>query len=458
MVDFYCAKWISRARTSEARRRFLLLSLFANLGVLFFFKYYNFTAENLSIALRAFGRPISIPFLKLALPVGLSFHTFQSIAYVVEVYRGKQRVENHFGIYALYVLFFPQLVAGPIERPQHLLHQLHELPPFNYDDAAKGSLLFLWGLFKKMVIADRLAIVVNEVFKNSTSYAGWPLIIGTAFFPIQIYCDFSGYSDMAIGLAGIFGVRLMTNFDRPYSAKSFGEFWRRWHISLSTWFRDYVFIPLGGSQSSSAKVRANLLITFLLSGLWHGANWTYVVWGLLNGLYLIVERTTAAKRFGIFLDQFTGHKFAELLRGTTGFFGISLSWIFFRSASLTQAAQIIRDLFRSLASKGPFEQLMWRLEALIAKPSELGHRSLLETRDALVWGKMAWTIVSSIWFVYFLVAYGLIKFEKHFGDREMPQVFFGRSRWVRWGFCLVILFSIWNLSADGSSPFIYFQF
>src|SRR5678815_1064118 len=231
--------------------------------------------------LKGAGISNPVPFLKIILPIGLSFHTFQAMSYTIEVYRGNQKAERNFGIYALYVMFYPQLVAGPIERPQNLLHQFYENHKFDYERVVNGLKLILWGFFKKLVIADRLALYVGAVYNNPTHHTGLSFIMATIFFAFQIYCDFSGYSDIAIGAAKVMGFKLMTNFNRPYFARSISEFWKRWHISLSTWFKDYLYISLGGNRVSVPRWYFNLFIVFLVSGLWHGANWTYIIWGCL---------------------------------------------------------------------------------------------------------------------------------------------------------------------------------
>ena len=248
----------------------------------------------------AAGLGLALAPLGLILPIGLSFHTFQSLSYVIEVYRGQQRAERHFGIYALYVMFFPQLVAGPIERPQNLLHQFYERHEVDYVSVRDGLRQMLWGLFKKVVVADRLAIYVNTIFGNIEHHTGPTIALATVFFAFQIYCDFSGYSDIAIGAARVLGFNLMTNFHKPYFSQSIGEFWRRWHISLSTWFKDYVYVPLGGNRVRAARAGCSISwLTFTVSGLWHGAAWTYIIWGALNGVYLVAAtllQDTARRR------------------------------------------------------------------------------------------------------------------------------------------------------------------
>ena len=343
-IDYGAGILIERARGSQ-RKLYLAMSLVANLGVLAVFKYYNFFIGNINGLLYLGGAQTSWPLLNLILPIGLSFHTFQAMSYTIEVYRGNYPAERHFGIYALYVLFFPQLVAGPIERPQNVLPQLHERKIFNYDDAASGLRLMAWGLFKKVVIADRLASLVNKVYGAPYQFRGLPLVVATVFFSIQIYCDFSGYSDMAVGAARVMGFRLMKNFDRPYFATGIADFWRRWHISLSTWFRDYVYFPLGGRRVSVPRGYFNLMVVFLLSGLWHGASWTFVVWGGLHGVYLLVERLTQATRDRLGEYRlFSGLK-GPLLGMLTTFGLVTFARIFFRANTLSDAFYIVRHLF-----------------------------------------------------------------------------------------------------------------
>lgn len=342
VVDYYAGLLIAKEQNKKKRKRLLLMSIFANVGVLVVFKYYNFIVINLNDVFSLVNGNGHIPLLNILLPIGLSFHTFQAMSYTIEVYRGHQQPEKHFGIYALYVMFYPQLVAGPIERPQNILHQFHEVKKFDYENVKSGLILMAWGLFKKVVIADRLALFVNQVYGNPSDYKGLPLMIATVFFAFQIFCDFSGYSDIAIGSAKCMGYNLMTNFDRPYMATSIGEFWRRWHISLSTWFRDYVYIPLGGSRVSKGRWYLNLLIVFLLSGIWHGANWTFVVWGLLHGVYLIVENELNRRVPSI---QRTNGFVATFCKRAMVFILVTLAWVFFRAQNVSEAFYIIGNFF-----------------------------------------------------------------------------------------------------------------
>jgi len=289
VVDYYAGIFIAK-NEGKKRKWWLICSLIANISVLAFFKYYNFLNSNINALFGVFNVGDPLPYLNILLPVGLSFHTFQAMSYTIEVYRGHQQPERHFGIYALYVMFYPQLVAGPIERPQNMLHQFHEKKYFNYDRVVQGLRIMLWGYIKKLVVADRLAIYVDAVYTNAQHHSGLSMILATFFFIIQIYCDFSAYSDIAIGAAKVMGFYLMTNFRRPFCAKSIQEVWQRWHISLMTWFRDYLYFPLGGSRKGKLIQLRNMLIVFAISGLWHGAGWTFVVWGLLNGLVLVLEQ------------------------------------------------------------------------------------------------------------------------------------------------------------------------
>ena len=341
VVDYFAGLYIAKTE-GRKRKLWLVCSLIANIGVLAFFKYYNFLNYNIAQVLGDFGYKDPIPHLDILLPVGLSFHTFQAMSYTIEVYRGHQKPEKHFGIYALYVMFYPQLVAGPIERPQNILHQFYEKKYFDYDRVVAGLRQMLWGFIKKLIVADRLAVYVDAVYNNAEHHSGISLAIATCFFGFQIYCDFSGYSDIAIGAAKIMGYDLMTNFRRPMLiSKSIGEVWQRWHISLTTWFRDYLYFPLGGNRNGALKSVRNVLIVFALSGLWHGANWTFVIWGLWNGFLISVERILA--------PVFT--KIHKLLGVTANFFRratvycmVSLGGIWFRSTTIDQGWYITKSI------------------------------------------------------------------------------------------------------------------
>ena len=342
VVDYFAGIWIEQS-SGPRRKTMLGASLAANLGVLFVFKYYNFFTANAAGVLRTLGWTGNPWMLHILLPIGLSFHTFQAMSYTIEVYRGNQRAERHFGIYALYVMFYPQLVAGPIERPQNLLHQFRETHRWNSSLAWEGFCLMLWGMFKKVVVADRMAVLANYSFDRPESARGWIMLIGIYAFTFQIYCDFSGYSDIARGAARVMGFELMKNFDCPYFSRSISEFWRRWHISLSTWFKDYVFIPLGGSRGTALQTWANLAVVFLLSGLWHGAQWTFVAWGALHAAFLIVGASTRSWR-----DRFRLH-LPPVVQMLVVFHLAAFGWIFFRASSLRTAIKIITDLARPSA-------------------------------------------------------------------------------------------------------------
>ncbi len=336
LVDYFAAFLIDRS-AGKKRKLLLCLSLASNLGILFYFKYYNFFLENLSLLLNSFDVTNPLPLINVILPIGLSFHTFQAMSYTIEVYRGNQKPEKHIGIYALYVLFFPQLVAGPIERPQNLLHQLKDRIVYSNANLRKGLLLMAWGFFKKVVIADRLAEVADNGFNYWWDQSSSSMWLSVIFYSFQIYCDFSGYSDIAIGAAKTMGIDLMENFRNPYLSFSLTEFWKRWHISLSTWFKDYVYVPLGGNKVSAKRFCFNILIVFLLSGLWHGARYTFLVWALIHALFLITER--------FFYFEKNAHTFLSSgIRLVYVFLITTLAWVFFRSQSMHQALHILKKL------------------------------------------------------------------------------------------------------------------
>ncbi|MBS1752198.1 MAG: MBOAT family protein [Bacteroidetes bacterium] len=353
VIDYLAGIYIEKSE-GRKRKHFLILSIISTCLVLFIFKYFNFFNDNFRSIAQALDLRYPINVINIILPIGLSFHTFQSLSYVVEVYKGRQKAEKNFGIYSLYVMFYPQLVAGPIERPQNLLHQFYEKHDFEYNRVVDGLKQMAWGFFKKVVIADRVSVVVNQVYNHPANYQGLPLIIATFLFAVQIYCDFSGYSNIAIGAAKVMGFKLMTNFDRPYFSKSISEFWKRWHISLSTWFRDYLYIPLGGNRVSKPRWYFNLFITFLVSGLWHGANWTFVIWGGLHGAYLILAIQTQKFRNKI-TSAFGISKTSFLQKSQQILFTLVLvifAWIFFRANNLKDAIYIVTHLFSN------FDELM----------------------------------------------------------------------------------------------------
>jgi len=428
IIDFFAGIWIEQSQ-GKHKKSALIMSLIANIGVLAIFKYYNFFIDNFNAILFRINPEQLLPYWDIILPIGLSFHTFQAMSYTIEVYRGNQKAERHLGIYALYVMFYPQLVAGPIERPQNVLHQFYEKHEFNYENAKSGLRLMLWGMFKKVVIADRLSVFVNKIYGNPLEYQGLPLIIATLFFSIQIYCDFSGYSDIAIGSARVMGFKLMKNFDRPYFSKTISEFWKRWHISLSTWFRDYLYIPLGGNRVGTSRRYFNLFLVFMVSGLWHGASWHFVIWGALHGIYSV---------FAIILYNFQ-KKYLWLEMPSTNFIGflskfvhafvtfvlVAFAWIFFAAHSNADSVYIATHLFNQ--SSHSFIQI---IEMIGVSDLQLIVLSVVLME-----------------FVHWMQRNGLIE-----------QKFNRLAKWQQWlayyfVFFLILCFGVYN-----NSQFIYFQF
>lgn len=345
-VTYGCGLLVGNAVWGK-RRLWVALSLLLNLGVLFFFKYYNFAAGLLSDAVHAAGLGLDVPLLDVLLPVGISFYTFQALGYTIDVYRKDVEAEKNFIDYALFISFFPQLVAGPIERSGNILHQLKEYHPFRYENIKTGVYPVLWGLFKKVVIADNMAVLVNNVYNNPQSQGGGAFLLATVAFAFQIYCDFSAYSDIARGSARMLGFRLMENFDCPYFATSIQDFWRRWHISLSSWFKDYLYFPLGGSRKGKARTCLNVMIVFFVSGLWHGAALTFVAWGLLNGLYQVVSKLIdPLRQKAMTLLHLSGDNlFVKGFRICFTFFLTCMAWVLFRANSLPDALTAYRAIF-----------------------------------------------------------------------------------------------------------------
>jgi D-alanyl-lipoteichoic acid acyltransferase DltB (MBOAT superfamily) len=349
-VDYVAGLRMGMLKERRSRRKYLVLSLVSNLGLLFAFKYFNFFSASVQHFFDAISLPVELPVLHVLLPVGISFYTFQTLSYTIDVYRGRIEPERHLGIFAVYVAFFPQLVAGPIERAGNLLPQFFDDHQFDYRAVAAGLKLMLWGYFLKVVIADRAAIVVDQVYGNLDSYTGMPLLVATYLFSFQIYCDFAGYSFIAIGAAKILGFDLMDNFRRPYLSQSVREFWTRWHISLSTWFRDYLYIPLGGNRVTSSRWAFNLMITFLISGLWHGANWTFLVWGALHGTYVLVSHLTAdvRQRVAEIMRLSRRPRIHTFLRVIITFHLAGFAWIFFRAPSVSGAWYVVTHMFQGV--------------------------------------------------------------------------------------------------------------
>lgn len=437
LIDYFAGRMMGRTDDRKKRRKYLLLSIFSNLGLLFTFKYFNFFNMSVGSVFSHFHASYPISNLSLLLPVGISFYTFQTMSYTIDVYRGLQKEEKHLGIFALYVSFFPQLVAGPIERSLNLLPQFRRETSFDFDRVAGGLKLMLWGLFKKVVIADRVAFLVNTVYGNPHNFAGFQLVLATLFFAFQIYCDFSGYSDIAIGAAQILGFKLMDNFNRPYFSKSISEFWKRWHISLSTWFRDYLYIPLGGSRVRVERWYFNLFITFLISGFWHGANWTFLVWGALNGVYLIVETilNPYVKAVEKKLRIKTHSMPYKLMKVGGTFLLVLFAWIFFRANSLSDAFSVIGRIHISF-----FKTFM--------EIATLNENAI----DKLGIGKLDFIIaVASILFMEFVHT-----IQRHGSIRNMLRK---KPLFLRYAVYIIFIFGIIAFGTFvNSSSFIYFQF
>lgn len=353
-VTYFCGVLVDRSAEKNRKKLWLVLSLLVNLAILFFFKYFNFTVDLLNRGFAFLGLGISAPTLNVLLPVGISFYTFQALGYTIDVYRGDIAAEKSFVNYALFVSFFPQLVAGPIERSGNILHQLREEHRFQFENIRDGVLPVLWGLTKKILLADNLAVIVNAVYNAPQSRTGAELWLATAAFAVQIYCDFSAYSDIARGSAKMLGFTLMENFRCPYLAESIPDFWRRWHISLSTWFQDYLYFPLGGSRCKKWRHLLNLLIVFLVSGLWHGAALTFVAWGLLNGVYQVLSVLTRnlRKRLREKLPLQENSVILRAWRILVTFVLTCLAWVLFRANTLTDALAAFAKMLSPLSWGG----------------------------------------------------------------------------------------------------------
>lgn len=423
VIDYFAGILIEGS-VGKKRKNFLVISLIANIGVLFVFKYYNFFLDNINLVTGA-----NWPLLNILLPVGLSFHTFQAMSYTIEVYRGNQKAEKHLGVYALYVMFYPQLVAGPIERPQNILHQFHEKKQFSYANIVNGMKMIAWGLFKKVVVADRLAVYVNEVFDHQINYEGIPVIIACVFFSLQIYFDFSAYSDIALGTAKTMGFDLMVNFRMPYFSKSISEFWSRWHISLSTWFRDYLYIPLGGNRISKGRTKINQFVVFIISGLWHGANWTFLLWGFLHASFVIIESEIKAvvKPLKLYLP------FKRILL----FSIITLAWIFFRAENISQSFHIIGSLNNNLFSQ---------FHSIISNTDFLRLKLLYVDKG------------SSVFILSLLFCFTVMLIEWKQKDRNIVQYFHSLNKPVRYSVYHLLIYGSIFFGVFEENQFIYFQF
>ncbi len=439
VITWAGALFIEKSAKRQIRILCLVSVLVSNLGILFFFKYFNFFLGNINRILNHMNVQVLEVSFDVLLPVGISFYTFQALGYTIDVFRKNTRAEKNLLRYALFVSFFPQLVAGPIERSKNLLKQMHEVHSFDAERVKNGLLLMLWGFFQKVVIADRIALCVTNVYDNYTAYTGLQIAIATILFAVQIYCDFAGYSDIAVGAAQVMGFRLMQNFRAPYFSKSVAEFWRRWHISLSTWLRDYIYIPLGGSRCGRLRKYVNTMVTFLVSGLWHGASWNYVVWGGLNGGYQVAGDVSAslrkkiAKHCKIRTECFTYRLFQMLLT----FCMVDFAWLFFRAESLKTALHM---LWHGIHNIGLFS---W-----IDANSVLGITTLgIDEKDFYL---MLITIT-----VLFVVDVIRIKYPIRVILEKQNLVF-------RWGLyymviLIILIFGVYGVLFDASS-FIYFQF
>ena len=351
IVDYFVAQALDKQENQTKRKWLVGVSLFVNLGLLGFFKYYNFFVDNFVQAFAGLGVDVNITTLKIILPVGISFYTFQTLSYTIDVYRKKLAPVNDFISFGAYVSFFPQLVAGPIERAPNLVPQFQSQRVFDYDLAKDGVKQMLWGMFKKVVIADSCGLYANYIFDHHESLNSVYLVLGSIFFAFQIYGDFSGYSDIAIGTAKLFGFKLMTNFKYPYFSRDMAEFWRRWHISLSTWFRDYLYIPMGGSRGSKMMQLRNTMTIFLVSGFWHGANWTFIFWGGLHAVYFIplLLRNKNRKNIEVVAGDKLIPSFKDVTQILSTFLLACLAWIFFRADNITEAFSYIGNIFQNIS-------------------------------------------------------------------------------------------------------------
>lgn len=421
---------------------FLLSGVFLPLLILFIFKYFNFFNTNFSKLASFLHWNYSVENLKIILPIGLSFFTFQSIGYVIDVYRGIQQSEKNPFVFALFVMFYPQLLAGPINRSPNLLHQFREVHTFNYQRVTDGIKLMLWGYFKKVVIADRLAILVNQVFNNCYDYSGFHLTIAAVFFTFQIYCDFSGYSDIAIGTAQVMGFKLMENFKHPYFSTSIPEFWRRWHISLSTWFKDYLYIPLGGNKVKRGRHYFNLFTTFIISGLWHGASWTFIFWGMLHGCYMLLSLWTRNMRYYFSNKPFYSRHpvLIRIYRTLLTFTLVATAWIFFKANTITDAFWIINKIIGGFFSTFVSIVTMDTMNLVgIFNFNNLG----LSKTDLII-------AFISILFMEFI---HLLQLTKSIRLRLSTKPI-----WIRWSVYYTAIVIILILGVFDNNQFIYFQF
>ena len=433
IVDYIVGLQLHKSGNNRKRGALLLFSLMVNLGFLIYFKYANFFIETFVDSFRLFGMELQKPTLDIILPVGISFYTFQTLSYTIDIYRKRLEPTRNWLAFFSFVAFFPQLVAGPIERASHLLPQFYKAYKFDYQAVRSGLLLMAFGLFKKMVIADRVSELVNYVYNDAGQFGGYEVVIATFFFAVQIYCDFSGYSDIAIGLSRTLGFDLMKNFDSPYFSKSITEFWRRWHISLSTWFRDYVYISLGGNRKGKIRVYINLIIVFLVSGLWHGAAMTFIIWGAVHAVFIVVEKAFQPARDRIFasIGVSLNAWFTRFVFMIFTFVIVCFAWVFFRANSVADAFSIVGSTFQNNYSE-VFNQGLYNL------------------------GMSRVDFIASIVAIVLLVVFEVV--HKRF---NATRLLLSRGFVVRWAAYLVIVFVLLIFGIYGDSApkeFIYFQF
>ena len=435
-INYYAALAMERQAEERGRRKYLILSLAASLGLLCSFKYLHFLSASLAGLLAPWGLSSPLPAFDWVLPVGLSFYTLQALSYTIDVYRGQRPPETHFGIFALYISFFPQLVIGPIERSSRLLPQFREEHAFDADRLTDGLRLMLWGYFKKLVVADNLAGFVETAYGAPDAYQGLPLVLATWFFSFQIYCDFSGYCDVALGAARILGFSLTRNFDNPFAAESVPDFWRRWNISVSSWFRDYLYLPLAGVQAGPLRRSLGLLVTFALIGLWHGPAWTFVAWGAVNGAYIIGSLWTRPLRWKL-ADALGALGQSWLRRLWRSFFAYGLvcaSLIFFRADSLATAAYVATHLWTGVA--GQLADLRLLDQALLS----------------VGWSRLFFAgALAGTGFLYWM------QFQPG-GVDDMGRLLGARPRWQRWLAYYAMIFGIFFFGRFGEREFLYFQF
>ena len=427
LTDYLSGLNIQNSKTKTQKKIVLGISLFVNLGILFFFKYFNFFIDNFLILLESLNISSNKNLLEIILPIGISFYTFQSLSYTIDIYNKKINATKDIIAFFAFVAFFPQLVAGPIERAKNLLPQFISSRKFEYKFAISGSKLILIGLFKKMVIADNLSVMVDTVYASPENYLGFPTLIATIFFAFQIYCDFSGYSDIAIGLGRLLGFKLMTNFRTPYFSKSLTEFWRNWHISLSTWFRDYIYIPLGGNKGSKSRISFNLMITFLLSGLWHGANWTFIVWGTFHGLGIVLE-----KRFLKWVNRLKSNFLIDFMRISLTFSFVCLTWILFRSENISEAILIINNLLINVSDFTSYDAMSLKFRGIGLKPYD-------------------------IVFSFFCIIL-LLMIELGSKNQKILRVFKNNKFYRVTFYYLLLIFILFFGTQNNANNFIYFQF